>query len=286
MAIGVSRVTDLNGLFNNIYEDAVFVVREETLAVSMVRFFNNGRGDQTRTLSIYPTITPVSVAETEDFAAPTQFDKTSLVTLTPAESMSQVLLTDRRLETDPQNARQDATIELASGFSQKVDTDLFGNFSSLTGGTVGSTGGTMIWGYLYAAVSIMRANKIPRPYYAVLHPYQWHDLAITAAVSATATNAPAFQDEVQRRFYVSNAAGLDGIFLSSNVTVSGGTAGYGAVFNPNAIAFDLRRAMRLEPERDASKRAWELNMTMLYAHGVWRADWGVQVISDVTTPTT
>jgi len=193
MAVGYTGVAELNSYFNNIYEDAVFAVHEQTIATRLVRNFTNGRGDQTRSLTTYPTITPVSVAETEDFAAPTAFDKSLLATLTPGEVMSQVLITDRRIETDPQNARQDAAVELAAGFAEKIDKDIFGNFNALTGGTVGSLGGTMLWGYLYAAVSRLRAASVPRPYYAVLHPYAWHDLATTAMVSATATNAPDFR---------------------------------------------------------------------------------------------
>ena len=285
MTVGTSRVTDLNSYFNNIYEDAVFAVHEQTIATRLVKRFTDGKGDQTRSLTTYPTITPVSVAETEDYSAPTRFDKSLLATLTPGEVMSQVLLTDRRLETDPQDARQDASIELAAGFADKADSDIFGHFNSLTGGTVGSLGGTMLWGYLYAAISRMRAGKVPRPYYAVLHPYAWHDLATTAMVAATVTNAPEFQDSIMRNFYVANVAGLDGIFVSANVETSGGTGAYSAVFNPNSIAFDLRRGMRLEPERDASARAWELNMTMLYATGVWRPLWGVQILHDITAPT-
>jgi hypothetical protein len=284
MAVGLSGVAELNSYFANLYEDAVFAVHEQTIATRLVRNFTNGNGDQTRTFTTYPTITPASVAETEDFASPTAFDKSLLATLTPGEIMSQVILTDRRRETDPQNARQDASIELAAGFADKIDQDILGNFDSLTGGTVGSLGGTMLWGYLYAAISRLRAGKVPRPYYAVLHPYGWHDLATTAAVAATVTNAPDFQDEIMRKFYVATVAGLDGIFVSANVETSGGTGAYGAVFNPNAIGFDVRRGIRLEPERDASKRAWELNMTALYATGAVRPLWGVQILHDITAP--
>lgn len=81
-----------------------------------------------------------------------------------------------------------------------------------------------------------------------------------------------------RQWYVGTVAGVD-VFVSGNVYKSGNDA-YGAFFNPNALALDIRRDLRLEPERDASKRAWELNMTALYAHGVWRPAFGVQVISD------
>jgi hypothetical protein len=57
------------------------------------------------------------------------------------------------------------------------------------------------------------------------------------------------------------------------------------VFAPQAIAFDVRRAYRVEPERDASLRAWELNATMVYAYGLGpRPTWGVSMTSDATAP--
>ena len=105
-------------------------------AVSLVKVFRDGKGDQTRSITTYPEVTPSAVAETEDFSAPTAFDKTLLSTLTPAEYMSQVLLTDRRIETDPQNARQDAAIEMGGGMAAFIDQTIFGNFDALTGGTV------------------------------------------------------------------------------------------------------------------------------------------------------
>ena len=283
MTQGYSTVSSLSSYFNNIFEDAVFAVQEQTLATRLATTYTNGRGDQTRTLSEYSTISFASVGETEDYSNPTVFDKTALATLTPGELMAQYLLTDRRLETDPQDARQDASTNLGLAAADKMDSDIFGNFSSLTGGTVGAAGSTMIWGYLFAAQSILRASKVPGPYYAVLHPFHWHDLAKTSAVSSTITNAPNFQDEVMRNWYVGSVAGMN-IFYSSNCPTSS-TDAYSAVFARPALAFDLRRDFRIEPERDASKRAWELNASMLYAHGVWRPLWGVQIIADASTPT-
>ena len=106
-------------------------------------------------------------------------------------------------------------------------------------------------------------------------------MAEAVAPSATVTNSPQFQDEVLRQWDGGTVAGVD-IFYSTNLPTSG-TDAYSAIFNPNAMAFDLRRDFRLEPERDASKRAWELNASMLYAHGVWRPLWGVQYIHDAST---
>lgn len=282
MTTGRSGVAELNSYFNNIYEDAVFVVREQNLMTRLVRTYTNGRGDQTRTLTTYNEITPSTVAETEDYSNPTAFEKSLVSTLTPAEVMSQVLLTDRRIETDPQNARDDAARELGMGHATALDENLASNFASFTAGTVGASGSTMIWGYFYAAHSILRANKVPGPYVCVMHPYHWHDLAGDVAGGATATNAPDFQDQVMRDWFVRRVAGVD-IFVSANVSTSGSDA-YSGMFSRDAIAFDLRRDFRLEPERDASARAWELNATMLYAHGVWRPAFGVTILADATTP--
>jgi len=283
MTTGPSQVSSLNSLFENIYEDAVFTIHEQTLATRLVKFYTDGQGAQTRNLATFPTITAATIAENDDMSNPTVFGKTSLTTLTPGEIGAQALITDLMLETYPQQSiREGASLELSMGAADKIDSDIFSGGTAFTGGSVGATGSTMTWGYLYAAVANLRAAGIPRPYYAVLHPNSWEPLMETAAVAGTVTNAPAYQDEVMRSFWVANAPGLDGIFFSSNIKKVGNDA-FNLVFNPWALAFDLRRPIRIEPERDASKRAWELNMSALYAAGVWRPLWGVMCVALAST---
>lgn len=282
MAIGYSRVADLNGYFNNIYEDTVFAAREGSLGPRIVRTFTDGRGDQTRTLTEYSQVSFTAVAETEDINNPTQFTKSALATLTPSEVAAQFILTDRRIETDPDNARQDAATELGLQAATKIDVDIFGNFSSLSGGTVGASGSTMTWEYFFIALTELRHANVPPPYVCVLPPRAYYYMGKAASIASSAKNAPEFQDEVMRRWWVDQVAGVD-IFVSSNCPESG-TDAYGAMFNPLALAFDLRRDLRIELERDASKRAWEVNATMLYAHGVWRPAWGVAILVDNQVP--
>lgn len=77
--------------------------------------------------------------------------------------------------------------------------------------------------------------------------------------------------------------GVD-VFVTSNIPVTSNNA-RGLMFSREALALDVRRAPRLEPERDASRRGWELVMSAVYAHGTWRPEWGVQIFTDATTPT-
>lgn len=281
MATGPSGVTELNGLFNTIYEDAVFIARSQNVMSSLVTAFNDSTGDEDRKLSAYPQISAQSVGEYDDFSNPTEFDKTLLSTLTPVEYMCQSILTDRRMETDPQNARTDCSVELGNAIADNIESNLLGNFSSLTGGTAGAAGTTFTWQYLFNGAALLRGQKVPGPYVAVLHEYQWHDLASAVAPGVAVTNSPQVVNEVASQWYVGSVSGID-IYTTANITA--GTAVRGAIFNRQAIALDSRRAPRLEPERDASARAWELNMTVKYAEGTWRPAFGVQLLSDASAP--
>lgn len=286
MATGASTVASLGGNWiDEIFSDALFVARARNVMAGLVTSFTDRTGDEARSLLQYPQISAQSVGETEDYANPTEFTKSKLSTLTPGEIIGQVLLTDRRLETDSQNARADASRELGEAIADKVEADLLGTLDDLTGGTVGAAGTVMTWGHFFAARARLAGSKIPGPYACVLHEYQWFNLAKSASVAGAQTNAAAgLLDEVNRRFYVATVADVD-IFTSANIPIDASDDANGAMFNRAAIAFDSRRPPRLEPERDASKRAWELNLTAKYAAGVWRKAFGLTLKFDASVPT-
>lgn len=172
-------------------------------------------------------------------------------------------------------------MEMGAAFGQQVDQKLASLFSSLTAGTVGAAGSNLSWANFLAAITIMRRAIAPRPWVAVLTPEQWHCLGSAIAPGVTVTNSPMIQDEFLRQFFVNNIAGVD-IYLTANV--ASGTSVFGGMFSPNAMAIDWRRAFRLEPERDASRRGWELNASSVYAYGVWRPEYGVAINTAGTTP--
>lgn len=277
----VSDIQSPTDYIQSIYEDALFVAREQNLMSSLVTNYT-GQGVAPRVSSEYSSATIAAVNDDDDLSSQS-FAPTVLSTLTPSEVGAQYLITDQRLESDPMGVQQAAALELGSAMATKIETDLIGNFSSFTGGTAGAAGSTMTWDYFFAAVSQLRAQKAPAPYYAVLHPYQIHDLAKAAAVTGTINNVPNFGDEVMRNRFFMMAAGCM-VFESANLTPDASDDVTAGIFSPLALALDVRRAPRIEPERDASRRATELNLSSVYAHGVWRPKYGVQLISDASTP--
>lgn len=177
--MAISTIADLNSLYNLIYEDALFVARETNLMVPLVRNFS-ATGYMARKLGIYPTVVAQTKPEGIDFQNPTTFDKTLKATLTPAVVMAQSLLTDERVQTDPDNARTDCSQELGGAIGTKIDVDLVTLFASLTTNK-GAAGAAMSIAKCAAAISVLRNAKAPNPLYFVLHPFGWHsDCALAA----------------------------------------------------------------------------------------------------------
>ena len=283
--MAVTTVADLSGLFNTIYERALFVAREANLMTGLVNNVS-ATGWMNRVVPIRPQVTAISVAETQDFNSPTTVGKSALATLTPGEIAAQVVLTDRDVETDPDSARMDAEMEMGMAVATKIDVDLISLFTSFATDKGGGAGNSATLTDLAAARAVVQntSKGSDGPISAVMHPYQWHDIWVELGQpAATYTNLQDFTTQALRDYWVANLVGVN-IYTSSNISVDTGDDAIGAVFTRNAMWLDTRRAIRMEPERDASARAWELNINAGYAYGLVRSTYGVKFTTDAAEP--
>lgn len=283
--MAVTTVSDLNGLFNTIYERALFVARERTLMTSLVDV-RGATGWMDRNISIRPQVSAASVAETQDYNNPTTFGKSTKATLSPGEIIAQVVLTDRDQETDPDGARNDASQELGMAIAAKIDVDLLGLFDSFTTDKGPGAGNAATIATAAAAIAVLtnaKAFQYGAPV-AVWHPYHWHDLWLELGKpAATYPNSDAMTAQALRDYFVSDLLGITH-YRSSNIAVDGSDDAVSGLFSRPALMLDVRRAARLEVERDASARAFELNITAGYAYGVVRQEFGVGYTADAATP--
>lgn len=282
--MAITQYTSISSFINSIYEDAVLVAREGGLMPALVSNYS-AMGRMTRAFSTRPEVSYETVADAVDYSNPTTFGKSSVGTLTPGEVIAQFILTDANIESDPDNARGQAAQELGEAAAKKVDTDLVSVFASFVTDT-GTANAAFSTTILADAISSLRAAYAPSgALRAVLHPYHWHDIFVETGVpAATYANKDAMTTEALRNYWMANFLGIP-IYTSANIAIDAADDAISGVFAPQSIAFDVRRAYRLEPERDASLRAWELNATMVYAYGLGpRPAWGVKITSDATAP--
>lgn len=282
--MAVTSTSDLNSLFNLIYERALFVAREMNLMTNLVDI-RSASGWMARKVNIRPQITATSVGETQDFNSPTSFGLTNLATLTPGEIIAQVTLTDRDMDTDPDGAAMDAASELGAAISTKIDSDLVNAFSSFTTDKGDGAGNAATLENLAAANAVVRFNHAAQ--YGrinnVLHPYHWHDLWLELGKPTTNIVASAVANEALQNYMVYKLIDAD-LYASANITIDGSADAISGVFSRPALMLDVRRAPRMETERDASARATEINMTAGYAYGVVRGTLGVKFTADATEP--
>lgn len=283
--MAITTKSDLNSLFNTIYERAIFVAREMNLMVNLVSNYSSNNF-LTRQFTIRPQLGAETVAEGVDYASPTTFGKSSVGTLSPSEVINQVILTDIDIMDDSDNAVASASQEMGEAIATKIDTDLIGVFASFTTDVGPGAGSSATISDVAAGVSILRNRHALNNVAVVLHPYQWHDIWVLLGQPAgTQALLGEVANQALRDFYLGSWLSCNW-YVSANIATDGSDDAIGGIFNPQAIAFDSRIAPRMETERDASLRAWELNMVAGYAYGLGkRPTYGVKYTSDVTTPT-
>lgn len=275
MAVNTSG--SISTYLSNIFEAALLAAREQSVMSKLVTVFGDAQGMNGRAFSVYSGGTFGAIAETAESSAQA-FTPSTTGTLTPSVYAASYQLTDMRVASDPFRVTADAGRDLGELYAVGVDTNLCGTaiFANLTAGTVGATVTALAWGTsILKAQALLRAQKAAGPYEVVLHPNQWYDLASSTSVP-TLLQSQNLMDEFGQ-FYQASWAGLN-FYVDANITNTSGTTN-GAMFNRQAIALDIRRGFRIEPQRDASVGGGvtELNASAVYAYGLYRAAFGVLI---------
>lgn len=384
-----SIYTGISDFINVVYEGALRYAQTRFVAQNYVSVLTNLRGMETRSVTEYQEkgVTDNLGELTSLDTARVTIDRHLRASLTPKEIGKQVYLSYRRLDTDTENVLADATLELGYTMGKKIEQDILSNLTSLSGGQIGTSSGSMTLQQIFRARALMEKRNIMAGggYVCILDPFQYLD--IQESLTDLSKAAPlSVRDVASNSYYVTRLADIDFVVSpnvpqvgvadevqeltvsgtptggtwrlsfygletadlahnisaanlqaaleavptigTGNVTVTlalsvytvtfggalagqnlpllvlsdnsltGGTAptvtiaedtkgdGYsvGGLFTPEAIAFDVRRAFLLEPERKPDLRAWVLNASAIYATGTWRSDYGVQLISQSQAP--
>lgn len=266
----------LDDLFVNIVAQARFTEEEQSLLRNLVTVYNiDGQAGKTVQVPKYPSISAAALTEGTDMSSTTV--STSSVSITVAEVGAQVLLTDLAAMGAGNPAEELGTV-LGNAIATKMDQDLIALFDGFSS-SLGATTTELTAAYLFQAAATLRANKVMGRIVGVFHPYQTYALKANLTNTFANPNGGDLQNEAMRNGYVGTIAGID-IFESANVAIDGSGDAKGAIFAPQALALAMKRDFNIEPQRDASNRAWELNATAVYGVGELDDSYGVEMYFD------
>ena len=274
--MAATTTSTLDDLFVNIVAQARYTAEEQSLLRGLVTIYDIGN-QKGNTIQVpkYPAITAAGLTEGTDMTSTAV--STSSVTVTVAEVGAQVLLTDMATY-GAGNPAQELGVVLGNAIATKMDKDIIALFDGFST-SLGSTTTELTVAYLFQAAATLRANKVRGRLAGVFHPYQIYPLKANLTNTFANPNAGDLQNEAMRTGYVGTIAGID-IYESANLTIDGSGDTKGAVFAPEAIALAMKKDFTIEPQRDASNRAWELNATATYGVGELDDGYGVEMYFD------
>jgi len=268
--------TTLDDLFVNIIAQARFTAEEQSLMMGLVTRYDIG-ADAGKTIQVpkYPAIAAADLTEGTDMSSTTV--STSSITISVQEVGAQVVLTDVATMGSGNPAEELGTV-LGNSIATKMDKDLIALFDGFSS-ALGAAGQEITVADLFKAAATLRSNKVTGRMSAVVHPFQAYQLKANLTNTFANPNAGIAQNTAMVNAFVGTIAGID-IYESANLTIDGDGDAKGAVFAPEALAIAMKRDFQIEPQRDASLRAFELNATAVYGVGELDDSFGVEMLFD------
>jgi len=272
-----TTTTSLNDLFANIVKEAIFTAQEKSLVRNLVTVYDMSN-DPSTTLQVPVYSEPSASALTEGTDMTATEVTSSVKTITVTEVGVQAALTDLMAQSTARDVAGDLGRILGEAVAKKMDEDLIGLFDGFST-SLGSTTTELTVAHVAQAAATLRANKFGGTPNMVIHPYQAYALKANLTNTFVNPNAGDLQNEAMRSGYVGQIAGVN-VFESANVEIDGSGDSKGAIFVPEAVGLAVKWDIKVEPERNASLRGWELNATAAYGVGELQDGAGVEMYFD------
>lgn len=275
-----STTTTLNDLLPQIVAEALFVASERSIMRGLVKNYTIGaQQGKTITVPIYPLQTAAGL--TEGTAATPADVSTDGVTLTVAEVGLATQITDLARVSSASNIVSDIGRLFGEAIARKMDLDLTALFDSFTTNVVGTDSTALSAATIFQAVAKLKSAGVPSTDIAcVLHPAVAYDLKSNLTNTFGNPNAGDLQNEAMRQGYVGQLAGIP-VFETSNIANTGTAGDYKCgVFHRDAIGLAMMQDIKIETQRQSLLRGDDIIATAVYAKGIIREQYGVEVVAD------
>lgn len=296
--MSITTTTVLADTVPTVLEKARFTQRFKAIMASLCWNIRKQLHDgKTINVPYWGIVTASSLTEGVDMTASEDMTDT-LVTITPAEVGCKIILTDKLVRDNNEDVKAAAGRILGEAMEYKRDVDLLGQIddapTSSPDHTLGATG-SLTMGEIAAARALLAGNAVtyggpaPMPYAVVHHPYTLLDLVDVLTPTTPATAIPeglGITGDVLKNYVIGKLFGMP-IIEDGNLTITSNVA-KGGVFSTGeggAIILGTADEWSIEPERDASLRATELNVVGEYGVGEYKSAWIVELCMDAATPT-
>ena len=279
----ITNTTTLNDLLPSIVAEALFVASERSIMRGLVRNYTLAAGQgKTVTVPIYPKQT--AAALTEGTAPTFTAVSTDGATLTVSEVGLTAQISDLAIMASSSNVVADIGRLFGEAIARKMDADLLAKFDTFSG-YVGGVSTTATPALIFQAIAKLRSAgyDTANDCAIVLHPNVAYDVASTLT-STFAAPASMVGNDALRNGFMGLLGGVP-VYQSSLVgatSASGGASGDYAcgIFHKDALGLAMMQDIRIESQREATKRGFDIVGSAIYGVGELYDGAGIQGIFD------
>ena len=265
--MSTSTTTTLNDLLPSIVAEALFVANERSIMRGLVRNYSLGQGQgKTVTVPVYPKSTAAGL--TEGTALTATAVSTNGATLTIGEVGLMTAVSDMAMVASASNVVSDIGRLFGEAIARKIDLDLTALFTTFGAG-VGDNTTAATAAKIFEAVAKLRAQgyDTTADCAIVLHPLIAYDLKSTIT-STFAAPASMIGNSALENGYIGMLAGVP-VYETSNIANTGTAGDYnGAVIHRDALGLAIQQDIKIETQRQAALRGWDIVGSAVYGVGV------------------
>lgn len=221
---------------------------------------------------------------------------------TVSEVGIEIIITDRAMRYTPEPMKARAGRFAGNAMKRKMEGDLLALFPGFSR-DLGAAGNAFNPNFLAVAQVRLSAasgtgadaaatESAPTPYSAVIHPFHYHDVLVSAGTLGNNINTTTGYIPIEglteelirnydvKRLYDTNMA------KSPLIPIDASDDAVGAVFSKEALLLvRTSNMLRTETDRDIHLRAWDMVITSEYGTGEVEDQWGFAITADATPPT-
>ena len=262
--MSTSTTTTLNDLLPSIVAEALFVANERSIMRGLVRNYTLAQGQgKTVTVPTYPKLTAAALTEGDALTATAVSTGSAVLTVSEVGLMTSI--SDMAMIASASNVVSDIGRLFGEAIARKIDQDLAGNFANFST-VVGSNTTAATAAKLFEAIAKLRAQGYDTTgdCAIVLHPEVAYDLK-SSITSTFAAPASMVGNSALESGYIGLLGGVP-VYETSNITSTSGDS-VGGLFHRDALGLALMQDIKIETQRQAALRGWDIVGSAIYGHG-------------------
>jgi hypothetical protein len=278
----MSLTTADTALLTNVLQEAVFTASERSIAGDVFTVYDmTGTPGLTAQIPVYPEISASDLSEGGDLSASAV--STSSVTIAAAEIGARADLSDLLREGSARDVASDIGILLGNAIGEKIDTNAFSLFDSVTN-VIGTGGAEVTPSKILQAIYTLRGQNAPTDadgdYMCVINPNQAYNVVNTLQAAGVGTSSHALStvgdDILSKGAFIGRLYNAK-VFMSTAVANDSANDAVGCVFSPQAFGHVLKRPLTVKTQDDISNRTTEFVATTARGNALLKDAYAVKL---------